>query len=725
MASPRGMDDKKLASMLDDQISNAREYDASELSSRREKALAYFEGELDIKPMPGRSEVVSRDVADAHGFILPGLMRVFLASDRLGIYEPRKPGDEAFAKQATDYVNYVLLDECHGKRHIRDAIHDGLLLANGPIKVWWDASPRYETETYTGLEEDAYLALANEEDVEETVEHSEREEVLQVPQMTEQGVVMVDVPLVLHDCKVRRVVESGRMKMRGLPPEDLLLARSVLDLNDEATVPFVAHRSFRTRSEMIEQGYDRKTVEDLPTRYETDDNAERDARNAPSLTGDDAADKSMEEVEVFECYILADYDGDGIAERRKVVMAGGVGERHILENEEWGDPLPFADLVPEPVPHRWRGRSLFDELEEVQKIKTVLTRQALDNLYASNVPQRAVRPNAIENLDALIDQRFGEVILANDPDAIKDLAVPFVADKTFPILAYFDEVASRRTGISSQSVQLDMEALQNQTAAAVQAGQSAAHTKVEEYARNIADGGLKRLFQIALQIHVKHQDRPRTIRLRGDWVEMNPSQWSADMDVTINVGLGSGSRDRDLQYLAGIAASQKEIIMTLGPSNPIVPLNKYLDTMRMMVEASGIRAPERFFPEVDDETLQQFASQQGQQPDPAMAKAQADMQIAQAKLQMDMQAKQAEFEFKAQLEQAKAQADVQAFRERAELEMQLEREKAAANLQIARDKAVLDAQLKREELAAEIELKRMSIQAGQMSPDPTNVERPQ
>ncbi len=73
-------------------------------------------------------------------------------------------------------------------------------------------------------------------------------------------------------------------------------------------------------------------------------------------------DFTMQEVEVFECYIRTDFDGDGIAELRKVTYAGD----QIIDNEE-ADHIPFASICPIPMPHKFFGQSLADRAMDTQQ----------------------------------------------------------------------------------------------------------------------------------------------------------------------------------------------------------------------------------------------------------------------------------------------------------------------------------------------------------------------
>jgi len=64
-----------------------------------------------------------------------------------------------------------------------------------------------------------------------------------------------------------------------------------------------------------------------------------------------------------------DYDGDGIAELRKVCSIGNV----ILANEE-ADLIPFAAITPIVFPHRHIGIGYDDLCEQPSAVKTALIR---------------------------------------------------------------------------------------------------------------------------------------------------------------------------------------------------------------------------------------------------------------------------------------------------------------------------------------------------------------
>lgn len=697
------MDDDSLKALLSQEISSALTYDDTELSQKRSKALEYYRGEMtDTPAMTGRSSVVSRDVADTIGWMLPGIIRVFMASDRMAMYEPERPGDEEFAEQATDYANFVFMKDNPGYRIMWDATHDSLLLGNGIVKHWWDDKEECEYTEHSGLTEEQIAILQAEQGVEIVAQKEGEPQIFLMPGPTGE---MMEVPLPTFDVKIKRVTRDGRLRVECIEPEDFLLDRDATQIENAR---FTAHRQDKSKSDLIEMGFSRELVDSLPADRFSNIREEKLSRDdSAAVFHANVGDDSMGLVELFECYVKADVDGDGVAETVRAFYAGAGGTGELLDWEVWEDDLPFSDIPCEPVPHRWDARSVADDVSDIQRVKTVLTRQFLDNLYWVNNPMTTAEEASVTNPDTLRSPRFGATVFYKKgalPPA--PMAVPFIGDKALLGLQHFDNVREMRTGVSRAAMALDPEALQNQTATASQNQKDAAYSQIELIARNQAELGWRRVFRQLLKLVVKHQDRPRTIRLRDEWVEMDPRSWNANMDVTINIGLGTGSRDRDMAMLNQILNVQIAMTDRLAQSGfsaqalEMVP--KINETAMKLAESAGIKNPEQFYLDIKPEMLEQMKQEAANRPDPEMQKeqlkAQTQLQLGQQQAQLDAQADQR----KAQIETVQMQADIEAQNQKTQAEM------AQAEQKFAFDKemALLEFQLQRELKMAELEIKR-------------------
>ncbi|HTH11017.1 MAG TPA: hypothetical protein VMA55_15725, partial [Acidovorax sp.] len=396
-------------------------------------------------------------------------------------------------------------------------------------------------------------------------------------------------------------------------------------------------------------------------------------------------------------YLKVDVDDDGIAETIRAYYAGTTSGGELLDWEVWEDEGPFYDIPCDPIPHRWDGNSIADETMDLQRSKTAMWRQFNDNIYASNNPQRFAVGEII-NPDELFSPTFGGVIFGKAGTTLVPLEIPMVADKALAGMAYADEVAAKRTGVNRQSMALDPEALQNQSATANQNNKDAAYTQVEQIARDMAELGWKPIFRALLKLEIKHQDRERLIRMGGKPIKIDPRHWNADMDITVNVGLGTGSRDRDMMMLRLVLDTQiamADRFVENGLSQDAIDmLPKINSTLVKMAESAGLRNPADFYPEYTEEKvaqLKQMAAERAKQPSPDAIKAQNDAQLQQQKLEADQKNNQAKIAMDAR---------------QAEMDMVIRREQIAAEMELKREQLAAELMLKREQMAAELALQR-------------------
>ena len=447
--------DIELRGIINSEITNALGYMGGNLSSQRKKSLEYYMGEPLGTEIDGRSQVVSTDVADTIETILPNLLRVFTSSEKVVKCEPVKVEDVKLAEQVTNYINYIFNKDNDGFSVLYTWFKDALLEKNGIIKVYWDESESVEQETYQNLSDDEYRLLIEDDDVEVVQEESFEDETAKAQlevvkaMAIKTGEIMPEMPIpMMHNCIIKRTNGSGKVKIENIPPEEFLIQRSAKTIED---ANFVAHRVSKTRSELVEMGFDQKIIDDLPTSNEILLNDERLQRysDIDQTPFNDSPDKSTEEIELFECYIRVDTDGDGIAELRKVTVAG-TGGYTILENMAC-DNMPFCSITPIPMPHRFYGRSVSELVEDVQLVKSTVMRQLLDNMYLTNNNRVAIMDGMV-NLDDLLTSRPGGVVRTKQPPSqvMMPMQSQAISQQAFPLLEYLDTVRESRTGVTRQ-----------------------------------------------------------------------------------------------------------------------------------------------------------------------------------------------------------------------------------------------------------------------------------
>ena len=590
----------ELKGIIHSEINNAIGFMGSNLAAQRRKSLEYYMGDKLGTEIDGRSQVVSTDVADTIETILPNLLRIFTASDQVVRCEPVKSEDVPLADQATNYINYIFNKDNAGFSILYTWFKDALLEKNGIVKVFWDESQKVEQETYRNLNENEYQLLVDDENIEfveseEFIDETGKELLAEAKQVAEaQGQDIGDVPVPkLYNCIIKRTNKTGKVKVENVPPEEFLISRSSKSIEDAS---FVAHKVAKTRSELIEMGFDREIIETLPASQNVLHSTEKLTRfgDIDENPFKHSTDKSTEQVELYECYINLDYDGDGIAELRKVCV-GGNSSYTILSNETV-DSNPFCSLTPIPMPHRFYGRSVAELVEDIQLVKSTVMRQLLDNMYLTNNNRVAIMDGMV-NLDDLLTSRPGGVVRTKQPPSqvMLPMQSQTISQQAFPLLEYLDTVRETRTGVTRYNQGLDADSL-NKTATGVNAIMTQSQMRMELIARVFAETGIKDLFRRIFELTCKYQDKERIVELNNQFIPVKPTEWRNKFNISIVVGLGSGSKEQQIMMLNNILERQLQAFQLQGNREyPMVSLKNIYNSLAKIIENAGLKNVENYF----------------------------------------------------------------------------------------------------------------------------------
>lgn len=403
-------------------------------------------------------------------------------------------------------------------------------------------------------------------------------------------------------------------------------------------------------------------------------------------------------------FVRVDADGDGIAELREIHFARGQHGKQILFND-YADHVRMAVIVAERVMHSFKGVSIFDDVEDLQRLKTALQRQALDNVYAHNNPQMTVQAGTLtaEGMDAVMAPEPGKPIIVKQgisvDGAIGWQVTPFIADKAVAMIDRADNEIAQRTGITSAAGGLDPLALQNVREKAVDMLSDSATAQAWCMVTEMAKG-YARMFRGILKLVITHQDRARTIRLRDQWIDVDPRPWNAEMDCRVNIGMGTGTKERDMAAAGYVLNLQEKVIAAFGPNNPIVTADELVPMLHRAVEAAGLPDPEQYFKPVAKGTPLIAPPAPG--PSPEEMKLQAQMVLEDKKMAAQRDKERAQAEADVVVKNAEMERD---FR-KLEMEGQHREMEVNTRLQIEREKIASHERIEREKLA----LKRLEMQ---------------
>jgi hypothetical protein len=665
------MDKDTVEGIIQKAVQDAVDFIESEISEPRIKAQRYFDGEVNIGYETGRSKVVATKCRDVVRAIKPSIQRVFLSTENPVEFVPRMPEDVAVAEQMTRYANYKFMQN-NGYRMLNDVFQDAMVKKCGIAKVMYDDKTKSEIYTYTGLSEEEYLFLADQDDV-DILERTVTQEI----EIDAEG---VEVEFPIYDVKISREIPDGDILITSVPPEEFFVDRNARSVDDFFVI---GHRTDMTIGDLLAMGYDEEELMGVTGTMSTiEAEAEYERRGyTVDEDEDESADPTSKKVVVTEAYMKVDAEGVGVPQLYRFILAGA---GYKMLSYELADEVPFAIFEVDPEPHAFFGRSLVDLVMDDQDAATAMLRGVLDNVALTNNPGLEIVDGQV-SVDDLLNNEIGRIVRVKQPGAIREQVVPFTAGSTLPALQYFDMLVDNKTGVSKAAQGLDPDVLQSATATAVAATMEGAAGQAEVMARNLAEGGMRRLFKLIAATIIKNSDKEEIIRLNNQFVAVDPRVWDADMDMMVNVGIGTGRENEKAAVLRETLQMQMSIWQQYGPNNGLVTMTNVRNTLADMLASVGLKNAERYYLPVTPESEQQLIAQKQQE---AMQAQQTQQGMPQSDPnQAFLMAEQMKAQNKAQVDMAKLQLDAQ---------------KAAADQQFKMQELAMKDDLKRDEMVQDL-----------------------
>jgi hypothetical protein len=602
--------------------------------------LDYYVGNPNGREIEGRSSVISTDVADAVEWIMPQIMKALTQTNEVVIFDPVGPGDELQAELESKYVYDVIMKENPGFITIHEFIKDALLQNYGVIKVYFEDEPTYEVQEFTGLVEEQVVVATQAENV----------EVLEF-ETQEDGT---------FELKIRIKTPHGRIVLEAIPPEQFRFNADHNSVSLEGA-RFLAHVTNKTASDLIKEGFDREVIERIGSGTRNNLSDYRFAAQDETTTfPDQSQDWALRMLEVAECYMQLDINGDGIAEYVKITVAGAdIGTPTDILSSEEISYNPFIGTTAILMPHKFRGLSIYDRLKQIQDQKTALLRSILDNVYLQN-NGRTVVVEGMVNMDDLLVSRPGGVVRAKRLDAVSPLATPQLSAEAYNMMQYLDQVRAGRVGVSPEGEATPQKIGARVGSEGVDRLLTAKEELVGLIVRVIAETGIKPLCNKVRDLCTMHLDGIQDYQFRGMWVKTNPAQWPNRRRMTVRVGTGTGDHQAQVNALGTVLSFQEKIIAQPGQAM-VLPQNVYaaLDDFAKFSQLNGANKyfldPNSPQGQQNSQAIQQSQAQQAQQSQQEnMALLQAQVDTAQAQVKM-AQAQQDNVVLKGQVENLKLQ----------------------------------------------------------------------
>src|ERR1700730_15406085 len=384
--SSSSLSDSDLLAILRKEENAASNYQWSALSQTREDALNYYDREPYGDEQFGSSQVVTSEFADVIESIMPGLMRVFTSTDDVAEFTPGAPGDEQWAKEASEYVPHVFMRQNDGFRILYWMIKDALMYRLGAVTVDLEDYTEKRRVPVQGLPQDAIdlvVAQAAEEGAELAMELEQDEAPLEVPEapLPSRGEgPFPPPPAPSFSGTITITRKRKRVVADNIAPEDILFTPTA---REQEKASYLGFRKKVTASDLVELGLSKEAVDELHS--DRDLSPEDAQRNDSAIVNDierrDPGD-SERPLWLVVAYLKVDVDGDGISETLRCLYAhagGSVGQ--IIERIEWEGPASITLATPILMSHTIVGRSLVVHVQDLQQIRSVPRGGILDKLY--------------------------------------------------------------------------------------------------------------------------------------------------------------------------------------------------------------------------------------------------------------------------------------------------------------------------------------------------------
>ena len=564
------LDDNDIVTILESNIKTSVGYYDSELSKERKKVTEYYNATLPRPAHDGNSKFVSQDVYDSVEALKAALLETFAAGNNVVKFAPQNADDVETAEICSKYTDYVMFRQNDAFNVMNSAIHDGLTSRVGVAKVFWDEREEIVEEEFNDLNQDELDMLLAQDNVE--LGDSETNEVGLIS-----GTILTSK-------------DTSQVSIESIAPEEFLIEPQAKSLDE---VNFVAHRTRKTLTELREMGYSEELLDKIGSDHEdveveTDPEVLARFESIGASRGSDSKgyQDQVRDIMVYECYVMLDKEGTGIAYLYKVCKAGNV----ILECTEV-DRKPFIVFTPLPIPHAFYGSNFASKVIATQNARTILTRSILDHAVITNNPRYMVVKGGLTNPRELIDNRVGGLVNVSRPDAIAPMPQAPLNPFIFQTFQMLDEDKEDTTGVSKLSQGLNKDAISKQNSAAmVEQLATMSQQRQKIIARNFANQFLKPLFHEVYRLVVENEQYEKVVDIAGNFVEIDPTNWKEKRDVMVELKLGYGEQERDAAKFM-----QLHTLFSQDPNlQPMYQMPNRFNMMKEALQKQGILNVEEF-----------------------------------------------------------------------------------------------------------------------------------
>jgi hypothetical protein len=553
--------DQDILASLRETIQSGVKFLDTKLARERQKVMDYYNGVLPKPVHAGNSKYVSTDVFDTVESLKANLLETFSAGNGIVQFSPDAADYVPLARMSTAYADHVVFELNSGTALFSAVIHDGLTARVGIAQVYWDERIDEIEREFKDIDEDQLAAILQNDKL-------------------EAGEIEIDEDTGLISGTVVEKVDNSQICVEPVPAEEFVVNPQIKTLKGAE----ITRRMEKTRSELKAEGYDPAKIAKLSrgsdNTLETD--PERITRFDPVSDGfgrtSERRDGAEEILVIYETYIRLDLDGSGSSKLWRIVHDNS---KVILEREQV-ERHPFITFCPLPTPHSFYGANLAEKAIPIQNSKTVLTRSIIDHATITNNPRYKVVRGALTNPRELLDNRIGGIVNVTRADGIMPLDQANMNPFVFQTIEMLDTDKEDATGVSRLSKGLNKDAISKQNSRGmVEDLVGLSQIRQKTIAREFANQFLKPLYVEIIRLAMEYETKERMLKIAGEWVPVNPSDWDHMCYATVDLKLGYGERDATVQDLLGIhqmIAGDPQVQHLYGPQQRYNVYKSVLET---------------------------------------------------------------------------------------------------------------------------------------------------
>ncbi|NCC90500.1 MAG: hypothetical protein EOM01_09140 [Spirochaetia bacterium] len=249
-----------------------------------------------------------------------------------------------------------------------------------------------------------------------------------------------------------------------------------------------------------------------------------------------------------------------------------------------------------------------DLVGELQKVKTSIRRQMLDNLSFQNNQMWEVDRSVRPEYSSLLNPRPGGIVRVDRLGGLKPLTPPPLSNIAMQALEFEQSQLEQLTGVTRYNQGLDAKSL-NKTATGISAIMGASQQRIELIARTFAETGVRELFRLMLALNQQFMDKTYSLRIYGESSMVEPDDIKGLFDISINVGISAGRQEETQQQMMQLL----QMAPGLMQGGVMTPDNVY-EVLKKLMSSWGHKDVDRYVSDPQYvQQMQQQMEQLGQQ----------------------------------------------------------------------------------------------------------------